>query len=176
MDICIETSRLILRPFAEADAAEASYNSSQPSVALFMPDMVKRTEADALGWIRYVNKNLFDENEPCVLFAIVRKSDARCMGCIFIQRKEEWGNVVEMGYYVADDYQRNGYATEAGNAMIRWAFENAGLDMLSAFVKPENKASRRVVEKLGFVYADTRMLPHEGEDCAFDYFRLCQLR
>ncbi|MCL2509134.1 MAG: bifunctional GNAT family N-acetyltransferase/class I SAM-dependent methyltransferase [Oscillospiraceae bacterium] len=172
MDIRIETSRLILRPFTESDAAAASYNSKQPSVAHYMPEMVKETEEAALGWIRHVNKELFDVGKPCVLFAIVRKADERCMGCIFINRKGEWGNVVEMGYYIADEYQGNGYATEAGKAMIWWAFEKAGQDELSVFAKPENEASRRVIEKLGFIYSDTRLLPHNGEDCAFDCFRL----
>ena len=172
MDIRIETSRLILRPFTESDAAAASYNSRQPSVAHYMPEMVKETEEVALGWIRYVNKELFDIAKPCVLFAIVSKTDERCMGCIFINRKEEWGNIVEMGYYIADEYQGNGYATEAGKAMIWWAFEKVGQDVLSAFAKPENEASRRVIEKLGFIFGETRTLPHNGEDCAFDYFRL----
>ena len=172
MDIKIETSRLMLRPFIESDAAAASYNSRQPSVAHYMPEMVKETEEAALGWIRFVNKELFDVDKPSVLFAIVRKTDERYIGCIFINRKEEWGNIVEMGYYIADEYQNNGYATEAGKAMIWWAFEKAGQDVLSAFAKPENKTSRRVIEKLGFIFGETRLLPHNGEDCAFDYFRL----
>ena len=168
----METSRLILRPFTESDAAAASYNSRQPSVAHYMPEMVKETEEAARGWIRHVNQELVDTGKPCVLLAIVRKADERCIGCIFIHRKEERGNIVEMGYYVADEYQSDGYATEAGKAMLWWAFEKAGQDELSVFAKPGNEASRRVIEKLGFIYSDTRLLPHNGGDCAFDCFRL----
>ena len=58
--------------------------------------------------------------------------------------------------------------------MIWWAFEQAGLDALSAIIKPENKSSRRVIEKLGFVYGDTRILPYDGAECEFHYFRLCE--
>jgi RimJ/RimL family protein N-acetyltransferase len=122
----IETARLVLRPFTESDATAASYNSKQPSVAHFMPEMVKDTEEAALGWIRHVNKELWSIDKPCVLFAIVRKADEQCIRCIFINRKEEWGNIVEMGYYIGDEYQNGGYATEAGKAMIWWAFEKAG--------------------------------------------------
>jgi len=172
MEIRIETARLILRPFTDSDAGAASYNSKQPSVVHFMSDMVKNTEEAAIGWIRYVNENLFDVNIPRVLFAIQRKSDGVVIGCIFVSPKPELDNEVEMGYLIADEYQNNGYATEAGRAMIRWAFERAGQDALSAIVKPENKASRRVIEKLGFTYNGTRTLPYDGMDCAFDYFRL----
>jgi len=44
--------------------------------------------------------------------------------------------------------------------------------MLSAIVKPENKASRRVIEKLRFVYVNTRVLSYDCADCEFDYFHL----
>ena len=172
MNIRIETSRLILRPLAASDAAAVSRNSRQPSVARFMPDMVYDNEESAIGWIRWSNNELFDADKPAVLLGVIRKSDGLCIGCIFVHRKEEWGNVVEMGYYIADEYQNNGYATEAGKAMIWWAFDKAGQDMLSAFIKPENTASRRVVEKLGFIYVDSKMLPHDGADCEFDCFHL----
>ena len=167
----IETSRLILRPFTESDAAAVAHNSTQYSVAHSMPEMVKETSEVALRWIRYVNMELFDSTKPCVLLAITRKTDKQCMGCIFVQWKAEWGNELEMGYYIADEYQNNGYATEAGKAMIWWVFEKAQQEVISAFVRPENKASYRVIEKLGFVYGGTQILPHNGEDCEFDYFR-----
>jgi len=172
MDIRIETSRLVLRPFMEQDAAAACRNSKSPSVAYYMPEMMKETANDALEWINHVNSELFDVNVPCALFAVVRKLDGQCMGCIFIQRKEKWGNVVEMGYYIADEYQGGGYATEAGKAMVWWAFEEAGQDMLSVFVKPENIASRRVIEKLGFIHDGEKTLLHNGEDCEFDFYRM----
>ncbi|GHU81992.1 hypothetical protein FACS1894191_8840 [Clostridia bacterium] len=171
-NLTIETTRLILRPFTESDAAAASYNSKQPTVVHFMSDMVKDTEEAALGWMRYVNQNLFDISKPCVLFAIQLKSNRTVIGCIFVNRKPEIDDELELGYMIADEHQNNGYATEAGKAMIWWAFEKAGQEVLSAIVKPENKASRRVIEKLGFIYGDTRMLPYDGADCDFDYFRL----
>jgi RimJ/RimL family protein N-acetyltransferase/ubiquinone/menaquinone biosynthesis C-methylase UbiE len=168
----IETARLILRPFVESDAAAASHNSKQPSVVHFMSDMVKDTEEAARDWIRHVNENLFDIRKPCVLLAIQLKSNDRVIGCVFVHIKPELNHELEIGYFIADEHQNNGYTTEAGKAIIWWTFEQAGQDMLSATVKPDNKASRRVIEKLGFVYVDTRMLPYDGADRAFDYFRL----
>ena len=168
----IETSRLILRHFIDSDAVAVSYNSKQPSVMRFMSDMHKETKEVARSWIHHINEYLFDITKPFVLLAIVRKADAKCMGCIFIHLKEEWDNTIEMGYYIADEYQDNGYVTEAGKAMIWWFFEKAGYDELSAFVKPENIASRRVIEKLGFICGCTRTLPYLGSNCVFDYFRL----
>jgi RimJ/RimL family protein N-acetyltransferase/ubiquinone/menaquinone biosynthesis C-methylase UbiE len=168
----IETKRLILRPFTEDDAAAASHNSSQPIVAHFMSDMVMKTEEAALGWIRWINGDKFDAAVPCVVLAIELKYPHVCIGLIGVAPKREINNEIEMLFEIADEYQNHGYATEAGKAIIWWAFEQARQDVLSAIVKPENKASRRVIEKLGFVYCDTCTLPYHGADCVFDYFKL----
>jgi ribosomal-protein-alanine N-acetyltransferase len=45
-----------------------------------------------------------------------------------------------------------GLATEAAQAAVQFAFETAGLTRLIGFVIPENVASRRVLERVGFVY------------------------
>lgn len=168
----IETKRLILRPFTEDDAAVVSHNSSQPVAAHFLPDMVMKTEEAALDWIRRINNEKFNVAIPCVMLAIVLKSACKCIGMIGVAPKRELNNEIEILFEIADEYQNKGYATEAGKAMIWWAFEQARQDVLSAIVKPENKASRRVIDKLGFVYCDTRILPYDGADYAFDYFKL----
>lgn len=172
MEIRLETTHLILRPFAESDAKAVSYNSRQPIVAHFMSDMVMETEEAALGWIHWINNEKFNVDVPCVVLAVELKSDHKCIGLIGVAPKQELNNEIEILFEIADEYQNNGYATEASKAMIWWAFEHLGQDMLSAIVKPKNKASRRVIEKLGFIYGDTRVLPYDGADCTFDYFRL----
>jgi len=78
-------------------------------------------------------------------------------------------NEIELGYLISDEYKNKGYATEAAKAMIWWAFEKAGLDVLSAIVCPNNTPSRRVLEKAGFIYVNTRTW---NDGCASDYFRL----
>ena len=166
----IETSRLILRSFTEADAPTASHNSKTPVVSHFMSDMVLENEDAALDWIRWVNNGM-NTDIPCVVLAIELKRSEKCIGLIGVAPKRELDGEIEILFSIADEYQGNGFATEAGKAIIWWAFEQGGQDVLSAIVKPENKASRRVIEKLGFVYGDTRVLPYDGADCEFDYFR-----
>jgi len=170
--INIETTRLILRPFTEADAAAASYNSKQPTVAYIMSDMVLETEEAALNWIRWINNDMFDTDIPCVVLAIELKHNKACIGLIGVAPKKEINNEIEILFSIADEYQNNGYVTEAGKAMIEWVFKKTKQDHLSAIVKPNNKASRRVIEKLGFAYISTRTLHYDGADCEFDYFRI----
>ena len=172
MDIQIETSRLLLRQFTERDASAVSYNSSRPTVKHFMSDMVLKSADAALGWIRWINNDVFDAGIPRVVLAVELKSSGKCIGLIGAAPKKELCGEIEILFSVADEYHNKGYATEAGKAMIWWVFEQAGLEYISAIVKPENKASRRVIDKLGFIYGDTRTLPYDGKDCAFDFLRL----
>lgn len=61
------------------------------------------------------------------------------------------GGAVEIGYGLAEPYRDRGYATEAAAAVCQWLFAEAGATVITATtVDPENAASRRVLEKLGF--------------------------
>ncbi len=59
---------------------------------------------------------------------------------------------VELGYGVLPEYWGKGIATELGKEIVRIGFEELGLNSIACFALPENKASIRVMEKLGFVY------------------------
>ena len=59
--------------------------------------------------------------------------------------------VVEIGYGLAEPFRRKGYATEAVAAMCTWLRGEAGGKVITATsVDPQNEASRRLLEKLGF--------------------------
>lgn len=60
---------------------------------------------------------------------------------------------LEMGYAVAPNYQRKGYATEVCRAMIAYAKEaGLGYSKVHCFVQKENRVSLGLLEKLGFVF------------------------
>jgi RimJ/RimL family protein N-acetyltransferase len=58
----------------------------------------------------------------------------------------------EMGFHLRRVFWGSGYATEAGKAVVRYAFEVLGLGSLLAGHNPANHASRKVLEKLGFTH------------------------
>jgi RimJ/RimL family protein N-acetyltransferase len=67
---------------------------------------------------------------------------------------------VEAGWAVVADRWGEGLATELGEASVRAAFDEHGLDDLVSFTLPHNRASRRVMEKLGFSFE--REIEHAG--------------
>ena len=56
----------------------------------------------------------------------------------------------------------NGYATEAAQRILRFAFEDSLLEEVVAVIDPRNQSSRRVLEKIGFVSTGIRRA--YGED------------
>ena len=62
---------------------------------------------------------------------------------------------VEIGYGILEGFQGRGYATEAVDAAVRWALEQAGVKRVEAETEPDNRASRRVLEKCGFLPTGT---------------------
>ncbi|NIJ14516.1 RimJ/RimL family protein N-acetyltransferase [Saccharomonospora amisosensis] len=56
----------------------------------------------------------------------------------------------KLGYAIAHDHQRRGYATDAVRTMLDFAFGPLGRHRVSAAIGPENAASLAVVERVGF--------------------------
>lgn len=58
--------------------------------------------------------------------------------------------IVEIGYYVSKIHRNQGYAKEAVDAMIQWAFSLEDVTIITASCKPSNIPSCRVLESCGF--------------------------
>ena len=73
--------------------------------------------------------------------------------------------IAEIGYGISEEYQNNGYATEAVKAILEWAFSHLEVNVVEAETDPENIASKRVLEKCGF--ALNGVIGEEGPRWAF---------
>ena len=71
---------------------------------------------------------------------------------------------IEIGWRFRSEHWGKGYATEAGRAMLRFAFDEVGVREVYAVAKPENQASLRVMERLDMRYAGLRSF--YGNMCA----------
>jgi [ribosomal protein S5]-alanine N-acetyltransferase len=64
----------------------------------------------------------------------------------------------EVGFLLDRSFWGKGFATDAALASLRFGFENFELSHIIALVHPENRASRRVIEKCGMAYVDSLAL------------------
>jgi ribosomal-protein-alanine N-acetyltransferase len=74
-----------------------------------------------------------------------------------------------IGYTVKKDYWGNGYAVEMVNALIDFA-RNKGIDVITAPVAQENKASNRVMQKCGFYIDSESAFKKSGTDITYPSF------
>jgi ribosomal-protein-alanine N-acetyltransferase len=59
--------------------------------------------------------------------------------------------MTEIGYGIKEEFRNRGYAAEAVDAAVRWALKQPAVKLVEAETEPGNRASRRVLEKCGFL-------------------------
>lgn len=89
-------------------------------------------------------------------WAVEDRESGRLLGDCGLQPLEHRGPEPELGYELHPDAWGRGVATEAARAVMAAAFGPLGLDRVVAVVKPEHRASQRVLEKAGLRRAGTR--------------------
>ncbi len=71
---------------------------------------------------------------------------------------------LEIGYWIRSDRTGRGYATETTHALARIAHGLDGIERVIVCCDPENHASRRIPERLGFTLVEHRVGDTEGPD------------
>jgi RimJ/RimL family protein N-acetyltransferase len=71
---------------------------------------------------------------------------------------------IELGYFVVQDQVGQGYATEAGRAVVSWAFDVLAVNRIDLQCSADNLASARVAERIGFHLEGRQRLRHRKKD------------
>jgi ribosomal-protein-alanine N-acetyltransferase len=105
--------------------------------------------AEAESWVKLVSSRW--ETEKIGFCAVIEKASNLFVGWCGLWRLKETGET-EAGYALIKDFRGLGYAREAAEAFLSYGFETLDLKEIVAVARPENRASRRVMEKLGMSY------------------------
>jgi len=146
----IETARLTLRqPGADDALAIFERYASVPQVTRFLGWPRHRTVEDTRAFLQFSAEEW--ERWPAGPYLIFSRGDGQLLGStgLGFQTPQE----AATGYVLAEDAWGRGYATETLAAMID-AAGRTGVIRLSAICHPEHVASRRVLEKNGFLRDD----------------------
>jgi ribosomal-protein-alanine N-acetyltransferase len=144
----LETPRLILRPFNKNDVDSVFAMRSNPDVMRFIREPQTRRE-EAESWINLVSSRW--ETEKIGFCAVIEKSSNRFIGWCGLWRLKETDEV-EIGYALVRDFRGQGCALEAAEAVLTYGFEGLNLEEIVAVARPDNRASWRVMERLGMTY------------------------
>lgn len=141
----IETERLFLRRFTEADLAALHQWCVKPNVGPHAGWKPHETLEDSERILRE-----FTEGDE--VWAIGEKSSGRLIGSCGLHRDHKRMNdrVRMLGYVLDDTFWGRGYMTECARALIEYGFRAMELELISVYHFAENDRSRRVIEKCGF--------------------------
>lgn len=151
----LETERLILRDWREADKPLYAEIIGDPVVRRFFPST--GTPADAAAGIDRAQQRLLDHGFS--FLAVERKADGRFMGMLgmapfsdTLRAAIPGAPAVEIGWQLGKGFWGQGYAPEGARAMLELAWWKLRLTEVVAITYQGNWPSRRVMEKLGMVH------------------------
>jgi RimJ/RimL family protein N-acetyltransferase len=151
----IETERLLLVPLDRSWRQDLIRLHRDPVVAHWLfPDRVPADEDDDKR-IDHYEELWKTRGYGC--FAIVDKTSGAFLGRAGPVVTPETGRI-EIVWSMMSTVHSRGLATEAARASINFTFASSGLDVLDAYVRPDNTASQRVAGKLGYRLIDQRFL------------------
>jgi [ribosomal protein S5]-alanine N-acetyltransferase len=150
----LRTSRLLLRPFDMNDAKQVQELAGDIRVATHTLNIPHPYEDGmAEGWIN-THKELLEQDKT-VNYAVVINETQELIGAISLMLNLNHKKA-EIGYWFGVPYWNNGYCTEATIEIIKFGFEQLGLNKLIACAVAENTGSWRVMEKAGMSFEGVR--------------------
>ena len=135
-----QTNRLILRRYCLSDLQDLYEYLSDPEVVKYEP-----YKPMTMGEVR---ENLAWRISTEEMIAVERKADGKMIGNIYLGNRDF--DALELGYVFHRNAWGQGYAKESCEALISRAFAR-GVHRIYAECDPENAASWRLLEALGFV-------------------------
>jgi [ribosomal protein S5]-alanine N-acetyltransferase len=147
----LSTEQLLLRPFELTDAPVVEALAGDAAVARTSNIPHPYPRGSAGGWIAAGQEAAAQgQRYP---FAIVRRLDGQLLGCMTLLTPEH--RRADLAYWIGRPYWGQGYATEAGARVVAYAFAELGINRVAAQGMSRNRASMRVMEKLGMVHEGT---------------------
>lgn len=151
--IQINTERLLLRQWKDSDRESFAALNADPEVMRYFPGAQSRETSDRAidmwrsdiaerGWGNWV---------------VEEKGIGAFVGFVGLSAPRHalpFTPCVEIGWRLAREHWKKGYATEAARAALRIGFEQLGLDEIVSFTSLLNLPSRAVMERIGMVNAN----------------------
>lgn len=140
----IEAPRIVIRAFDPSDWQDLWEYLSDPLTYVFEPgEPIDEEQAELLTEERSKSNDFL---------AVELKSNRKVIGHLSFRRIEQielqsW----ELGFIFNPSYQRQGYATESAKAVVEYGFHKLHVHRISANCNPENVASWKVLERVGFI-------------------------
>ena len=144
----INTARLELRELTGGDLAAFTAYASSPPVAHVQHSSPWTTE-ECQEYLAFHLTHQQEEGRTIFPLAIILPAEQRLIGICTLHIRQHDAREAELGYGLHPDYWSYGYATEAAQALLSVAFTQLHLHRVFALCDANNRASERVMQKIG---------------------------
>jgi len=153
---------MMLRPSTDHDVADIRAVYSEPDIRHWMgwDGEPRPDDAEARANIERA-ANAWREGSWAV-FRIADRATDRVVGGVNLRFAEN--QIAEVSFFLRGSARGRGWATRAVLLVSRWAFDDLGIERVELRAHPENKASRRVAERAGFVFEGTERASRSWPD------------
>ena len=145
----LETERLLLRPFAEADFESLLAMQSRADVARFLYWEARDAEAVRAALAIKLERSPMSIDGGLLSFAVVLKDSGELIGDCSMSTVSAEHRQGEIGFVFHPDHHGHGYATEAAREVLAFAFAEYGFHRVIGRLEARNAASARVLERIG---------------------------
>ena len=143
----LNTPRLTLRPWTEEDAPAMHVIFSDLEAMRFWNAPPSRSPDDLVPGIR---RSISTPPEFHAAWAVILKEAGQAMGFLNYHHREVQNARLEIGYIFARSFWGRGLATEAVSALLDHCFPDLQVNRVEALIDPDNHASKKLAEGIGF--------------------------
>lgn len=163
----IETPQISIREFVKEDVPH--YHQLYSDTELMKYVGPTRSWQENLQNLEQILKN-YQEYPGYGIWAITTtKQQDKPIGVVALKHGEK----IELGYRISQKHQRKGLMTESVLQILNYGFQSLNLEEVVAFTHPQNRASKRLLEKVGFQFKVNVYL--EKHQTNLDYYSLTQV-
>ena len=144
MHIRIVTERLTLEPLGPEYLDTVNRYALEPENTKYMCHMPYSGPEETMAFLRNAEREWRKDRPDYYEFAVLYQGVH--IGAVSVYPEQDIG---ELGWIICRQYQGNGFAAEAASAMVRYFADHMGIPRFRAHCDTENKASVRIMEKLG---------------------------
>lgn len=149
----LETERLIIRDYNEKDLQGYFRLKHDPKTMYYLQDIQLSTEGEAAQEFRGVLEDQKKPDRMFYFFHVELKGTHETIGSsgYTVKNRTPVGKLVHAGYFFYPQYWGKGYASEAFQRILQYAFEENGVYRVTTGCLAENIGSERVMQKCGLV-------------------------
>jgi ribosomal-protein-alanine N-acetyltransferase len=107
-----------------------------------------QSKAETARWVNILARATSPHSYQA--WAVAEKRGDRCIGMVNYHHREPHNRRLELGYILAPSHHRQGLMSEALQALVTYCFDELRTHRIEAMISPDNRASIRLVERLGF--------------------------